>query len=194
MTNSEIMVRKEHLRNLPSLAVRLMALRPGTATGEAAVLEMLKGAVEAECEGCGIRVAGDDLARLAKPAGEASESPKVARLRLGYCGRSGCDAYYYRIQFRPVPSVDWGKVLDEGETEGEPAEAVVVPPEQASDRMRAAAMASVRRWAPRAAIAVVMIGGLLLVRHWRRGGTVPWIREPEKFQVEVPVPGPGSDR
>jgi hypothetical protein len=184
MANPSVMVRQEHLRNLPALAARLVSWRADSMKDEAAVVAALKQGVEAECELCGMRVGGEDLAGLAKAA-TGSESPKVARLRLGYCARQGCHSYYYKIRFHPMALVDWSKVL------GDVGDEVLAPPsgveaERPSDRLKSAALGSIRRLAPRIVLGVLVIGTLLLVRHWRRGGTVPWIREPEKFQVDVP--------
>ncbi|MBL9134787.1 MAG: hypothetical protein JNK85_02915 [Verrucomicrobiales bacterium] len=193
MANTSIMVRQEHLRNFPALAARLVGWRSDSLKDDAAWMAVLKDALEAECEVCGMRVTGEDLARLAKPVPNLPESPKVARLRLGYCARQGCDSYYYRLRFQPVSSVDWTVLLD---GTGDSAVAPTPPREveQPSDRLKAAAMDSVRRVLPRIAIGVLVIGALLFVRHWRRGGTVPLIREPEKFQVEVPPTGVSPNR
>lgn len=181
------MVRQEHLKSLPTLAGRMVSWYADSQKDAAALGTALKRAVEAECELCGLRVTGEELARLAKPAAELPDpdSPKVARLRLGYCARQGCNSYYYRLSFQPVPALDWTKVLDGvGDTSVTPDDSGAA--EQPSDRLKAAAMASVRRLAPRIILGVLVMAALLFVRHWRRGGTVPWIREPEKFQVDVP--------
>ncbi len=68
--------------------------------------------LRATCTGCGMTVTGAELNELMVASGEGAEhrlSPKLERLRLGYCPRNGCEARYFTLelakagQFEPTP-------------------------------------------------------------------------------------------
>jgi hypothetical protein len=75
---------------------------------DAAVLEeVLARHVVATCAECAIQVSGAELGLLAASGESSPADPRLARLRQGYCGRDGCESYYYRIQFVDHPKIDW---------------------------------------------------------------------------------------
>lgn len=215
MSSPSPLVRQEHIRSLGALAgilahaemptagpVPPAGENPAATSAPPPPVPRLRDAISAECVQCGIRLTGAELLALAE-AGEAGEvtgdaraasrppappNPKVARLRLGYCARSGCDSCYYRVTFEPRPGLDWTKLLPGAELEVTAA----APAEDPGNAERQAAFrSSVRRTVGKAALALGALVLLLVARHWYQGGTIPYLREPEKFDVQV-APTPGS--
>ena len=112
-------------------------------------------------------------------SGPKSTQAKAARLSQGYCGRRGCDSYYYRLMLSEDQDLDWNSVLaavDKGETH------------QVEDESLAAEstlMSCLRgRWTARTLAVLAVLLGLLVAWQWHRGGTIPWLREAERFQVD----------
>lgn len=71
--------------------------------------------LRATCTGCGMTVTGAELSELLVASGEDADrrlSPKLERLRLGYCPRNGCEARFFTLelakagQFEPKPVLD----------------------------------------------------------------------------------------
>src|ERR1043166_5212580 len=136
--------------------------------------------VHGECMQCGIRLTGTELLALQgpAPADEGQKSPKVARLRQGYCGRNKCESYYYNFVFEETPGINWRQLLAQGET---------VAQENSSEEVAAehAILATNRkRFFLRASLVTAAVAALLLARHLYRGGTIPFVREPEDFRVD----------
>lgn len=223
MSSPSPLVRQEHIRSLGALAgilahaemptagpVRPAGEKPPTTptppSPTSPPAPRLRDAISAQCVQCGIRLTGDELLALAEATEDAEgtraasrppapPNPKVARLRLGYCARSGCDSCYYRVTFEPRPGLDWTKLLPGAELEV----TTTAPAEDPGHAERQAAFrSSVRRTAGKAALALGVLIVLLVARHWYQGGTIPYLREPEKFDVEVaptPIPpGPPGPR
>src|SRR5512144_1325961 len=71
--------------------------------------------VSAECVGCQIQVSGEELFALSQPPSAEHATAKIGRLRLGQCARQGCDACYYRLEFRAHPPFVWHAVLARAE-------------------------------------------------------------------------------
>lgn len=179
MPGTSVHVRQEHLRSLPALAA-LLARAPAPAAE----------AVVAECVQCGFRLTGTELLALAPAAGDSAPPAapaKIDRLRRGYCARNGCDSSYYRLSFEPRPGIDWERLVPKGDLE-----VVEAPVEEAPEvaRRREEFRAGLRRLALRGGMALGALLLLLLARHWYLGGTIPYLREPEKFEVEVPTAPP----
>lgn len=136
--------------------------------------------ITAECVQCGMEISGVELLALAQAATEP-EHPKLKRLRLGDCARKGCNSYYYRFRFEPCSSLDWPILLPRIEQE------LQAPQKRPGD----SAVATPARgfWIPsfprRGWVALGLILLILFVRHWHRGGRIPFVREPENFRVDV---------
>lgn len=186
MTRAEAILRQESVGVLPSLAGILtrglvdLGLEPARA--EAAVRD----GVSAECVLCGMRVSGPELLALAtspaSPASPAAAAPKLDRLRLGYCARSGCDSHFYRVRLEPLDGVPWPRLMPEGRfSPEEPVEA----PDEAQQEREVRHRAGLRRLAVRSAASLGVLGLLLLARHVYLGGTIPYLREGERFRVDV---------
>jgi hypothetical protein len=136
-------------------------------------------AVTAECTRCGTVLEGQALMALAQAPGE-NPTPELRRLRLGDCVQPGCESYFYRLTFRRHPPLEWPAVLAEVES----IQAAKERPRPGGVTAAEAAKVLLRLGVTRrAAIAVGALLVLLLAWHWRMGGRIPWLREPEQFRV-----------
>jgi hypothetical protein len=134
-------------------------------------------ALSAECVQCGLRLTGPDLLRFG--AGDESGDARLERLRNGYCGRNGCECLFYRVTCGADPQIDWPKLIHPAHT--------ISDDEKASVQRRAARDASKTRWKKRAlrtALALAALAFVFILRQLWVGGTIPFIREPENFQVD----------
>lgn len=138
----------------------------------------------AECDVCGIPLTGQDLL-LAGDATGTEVGVKVKRLRLGFCARDGCESYFYRLSLRPVTGLDWKEVLAHIETLREARKQAMDA--EASAQKQADPMVKLKK-VRKIAIAIGLVLMLLLIRQWYVGGTIPFIREPEKFHVSTAAP------
>jgi hypothetical protein len=178
------------LPSLVSFANRLRErLREAVGADELATAALSR-AVQIACPQCGLELTTEDLNALAADdSGEATANAKVQRLRQGYCGRKGCNAFIYQFTFHPYPGVDWPAILGEARTRAsaggsEPA-AVTVAPAALPPGLR-------RQRLLRILIGVGIVLLLFLVRQWYySGGRIPFFREPRKFQA-APLPSSTS--
>ena len=131
----------------------------------------------AECLACGIQMTGEELLDLAIQANAGSS--KLKRLRMGYCARRTCDSRFYQLTCNPAPGVNWASIfaIKDGLT-SLPEELCEEPPVEVPSRKRGLLIGS--------AAGLVI---LLLSASWQlyTGGSIPFIRQPEKFQVD-PAP------
>ena len=173
----EPLTREEHIEKFGQLSLLLADVARTNDEARKAVCE----AVSAECIQCSINISGTELLELADP-GVQNPNAKVQRLRQGYCARQGCNAYFYRVKFLPHASVDWPNVLSplDAPKEGHQSNTV-----QAIEKVITSKRIQDREYMIRACIALSVLGFVLLAWHWYRGGSVPIIREPEKFKVDV---------
>jgi hypothetical protein len=157
----------------------------------APIEEVVRQCMRASCVQCGLQLGGDDLLRLCwapnEPSAENSAA-SLARLAQGYCGRNGCDSFYYDVRFAEHPDLNWARLLDEANQQvtGPAPEAGTVPPPVQ------------RRWFKDRrqrnfviyGIAVVVI--MLVVRYWITGESLPGFHKEQKFQLDpssVAIPG-----
>lgn len=194
------MVRQEHIEVLRSLAAHLWAAaNPTVGGGRAAEVEAaVRESVSAECVQCGIRLTGGELLVLGETKAEAGPSgSRLGRVQMGYCARNGCDSRFYRVTFEAREGVDWSAIVPSTEIESDRSqgEARSLAPEEPMVGAPAFRPGPGRRGWLKVGAACVLLGILLLARHWYRGGSVPILREPEDFQVEVvpSPPSPGAD-
>jgi hypothetical protein len=142
--------------------------------------QALSAALTVECVKCGIRVSGAELLAISAAADEANTSPKVKRMRLGYCARDTCEGLAYRIHFSDLPGFAWQAVYGLAETancsrrELAAAEAAAALAQKRQVR---------RRYLMRVAVALGALVLLFVLRQWYTGGRIPIVREPEKFHV-----------
>jgi len=183
MAETTAVARQLDLAGAAQFARNLARTLAETGAPAAAVRETLANLVEAQCVQCGIRLSADDLLALAD-TGEPDPAlaPKAARLRQGYCARSGCESYYYQITCRPGGGVDWNKVLAGVETAAQAQRSQAA--EDEAERAQAAKRTRRRRLAARVAIGVGIALVLLLIRQWATGGAIPLIRQPAKYTAD----------
>jgi hypothetical protein len=179
---SFLQIRREYLPDLPKFCGRLRTALPDSDPSGQTLRKAVEAALSAECVQCGMRVSGAELLALGEETIPAASGKKMNRLKLGYCARNGCDSLYYSLTFTAAAEIGWSKLLESAERVGEQqAEAEVLELENRN----AALWAQRRRAAGRLAIGLVILFLLLGFRHWHRGGTIPFIREPEYFEVDI---------
>jgi len=181
MLPESFLEREEHVQNLSRFSQRLAGALGQSTPGPDQLRPALRAAVSGECVQCGIRITGEELIELSQPAETAESNPKIARLRQGYCARNHCDSYYYRLTFRTHPDLDWTSLLSRADSVDE-AQPQPTPVEDATKK--ATPGTERRRIIGRVALALAVMALLLLVRQWYRGDRIPFIREPENFQVD----------
>jgi hypothetical protein len=140
----------------------------------------VEGALAGECVQCGLRLSGLDLLQFG--AGEDNGDPRLERLRIGYCGRNGCESLFYRVMCAAHPEIDWPKLIHPAHTISEE--------EKAGAQREVAKDAAKTRWKKRGLRLAIALGALLIlfvIRQIWVGGTIPFIREPEDFKVDRTV-------
>lgn len=166
--------RQEHLGQLPAFSARLgEAIRAAAAPDQtrAAVLQALRG----QCVGCAIPLSGEEILAIAEPG---PGNAKVERLRKGDCARQTCTSAFYLIRGAEHPGLDWPKLL--GAAEDAAQASVQAEQQRAQAKAKQARLGNLRRVGVGLAILVV----LLLGRQCYLGGSIPLLRQPEKFEVD----------
>lgn len=148
-----------------------VAAKPENEKLRPALIESLS----AECVQCAIRLTGADVLQFPN----LEEDARYERLRQGYCARSGCDARFYRVTCAPHPQVNWPALLS-------PAQALTDDRKADEFQSEVCAEKNLRRKRAlyRAAAAAGLLLIVILLRQIYVGGTIPFIREPEEFQVD----------
>lgn len=188
MTRIEPLIRKQYLQQLQPFCRHLAkSLAEKNLSAEQA-REVWRDAVSGQCARCGIQISGEELQAISQPPSLESASAKTGRLRLGDCARQGCDSAYYSLRFEPSFAVDWAQILDDVDHPQQVQPAREGP-------IRAWEWLKLVLWRSKTArhifLGLLVIAGLLLVRQWYIGGSIPWIREPERFYGE-PWPPTGK--
>jgi hypothetical protein len=139
-------------------------------------------ALSGECVQCGIRLTGWEVLQFGE---EVSTDARVERLRSGYCARNGCESLFYRVTCAAHPEIDWPALLSPTHalTDDERAAVEAMGRKKARLKLRNKALL-------RAGIAVAALLIVFVVRQIWVGGTIPFIREPENFQVDREVAQP----
>lgn len=135
--------------------------------------------LEGECLACGIRTTGEEILALGVEA--SASAPKVERLRMGYCARRTCDSRFYQLTCKPAAGIDWSPIFAIKEGYISAPEVVEQDEAQAGD----ADLSPKNR---RAIFAIAAVGAVLLMMvGWQlyAGGSIPFLREAEKFQVDT---------
>jgi hypothetical protein len=185
--------RSVHLSELGSLCRAVLQLRRADLGNRESCLAALRSALLVECVECGIRLSEPEMLDVAESGQTVRGNSRTRRLQKGYCARTGCHSYFYRVQILSEAGIAWNALdavreagpspsaheLDRGENDSEPQETSRRP---------------YFRVAARIALAVALLLVLFAVRQWYTGGTIPLLREPRTFEV-VPdsVGEPGDD-
>lgn len=182
MPHSEPIVREEPLSGLPQFCLNLAQTLKRTVPDDDRRVALVRASLSGECVLCSQSVSGEELLEVGLSEGTAEPAnPKIARLRQGYCARNGCDSRFYRLTFRRHPDLDWAQALSQPVTvEPEPTEEEMAAEEEARMRRRAQR----RKLASRVGIALGVLCVFYVLRQWYVGGTIPFLREPEKFQTD----------
>lgn len=179
-TTSDCLTREEQIKGLidftSDLAAAVRHQKKGDAQAALAASEM----ISAECTVCKLQISGPELFKVGEPPEAPEASGPVKRLRLGYCAHAGCESYAYRILFRNGAGMDWSAVTAHM---AELAAARKIATTVGSEEGRRKLLAARWKLAGRIALGVGAILVVLAIRQWYFGGTIPLIREPEKFQV-----------
>ena len=182
MPNFEPIIRQEQLHGLPHFCVNLAEALKRIVPDDARRTTLVRTSLSGECVLCGLSVNGEELLevgaseRAAEPA-----NPKIARLRQGYCARNGCDSRFYRLTFYQHPELDWSQAFTQSETVQEEQRE-----EAKAEVAEARALKRAQRWklAGRVGLGLVLLCVLYMIRQWYTGGTIPILREPEKFRTD----------
>jgi hypothetical protein len=139
-------------------------------------------ALSAECVQCGIRLSGSELLKFEE---ESSDDARVERLRVGYCARNGCESLFYRVTCAPHPEIKWPALLN-------PAHELTAEEKAAADSLaKKRALAKLRnKTLVRVGIAIAALLIVFAIRQIYIGGAIPFIREPEDFQVDHGITQP----
>lgn len=168
---------------LRELAGALCSALQQAAVADEQRVELLDEHVTATCQGCGRTLSGLDWLRVSAvkmPATVGEES--LERLVQGYCANRHCDASYYRVTFKPHPSVVWP--ADVPLTASQPVAATLdssIAEQLAANR--AEKWQQRRRTLARLGVLVFLLGLVLLLQRWRTGGRIPILREPRQFHA-----------
>ncbi|MBM3878779.1 MAG: hypothetical protein FJ387_03530 [Verrucomicrobia bacterium] len=185
-----------HTTTLATLQPRLLAALGQSGFTAAELTEFFARRVSATCVQCGLRLTGEELSQVALASdADALADPKLARVRQGYCGRNGCDSYFYELAIERHHRVSWDAVLRAltapATAEREPA---VAEDTAAATAARAEAR---RKRLIRIGVGVGVLLVLLLVRHVMFGGRIPLLQSKPEYRVNpesvsqaefVPVP------
>jgi hypothetical protein len=178
-----MLVRQQSIHGLPAFlrAMFLAAEKSGPAAAN--LVDVLAQAMQAKCVQCDMRIEGGEL-RTLSVLPHLDANAKLIRLLQGYCARNGCDSYYYHLMLSDRPGIDWHKLVALAE-----CNLVGPEPEVESDedlaRDPGIGWRTYRLWASWTALGIVGVFLLLLMRQFYLGGTIPFIREPENFEVDT---------
>jgi hypothetical protein len=101
-TSADVLHRQIHLLQLTAALQRLAAVQPQRESAPALPGHRWE-RLGASCIQCGITLTPQELACLAQNTGpgDSPDSPRVERIRKGYCARRACDSYYYDLAATP---------------------------------------------------------------------------------------------
>lgn len=173
---------------LPGLYTALGRALAEAGEGAPRIHQLLAESVRVRCVGCDIAVTPAELESLALAPEAGGGSPRLERLRLGYCARNGCDSRFYVVG-ADTGMVAWPGVLRRTrELLGTPVEA-----EPKADAGAPPAPPSFRQQWRRVQLAAVggLVGLVLLVWWWRSGARVPGLSPSAREFTVVPSDGAG---
>ncbi|NLH71897.1 MAG: hypothetical protein GX456_02455 [Verrucomicrobia bacterium] len=145
------------------------------------ISDVFKNYVVAECLQCGTRVTGDELARLALGNQlQPDADQKLSRLKTGYCARSQCESYYYRLILTEHPKVDWTELARSL------AHTAAAPTTTPAPDKHAGTLAP---WlqhpqARRVLAGIAILLALLVARHFMTGGRLPFVHKKPVYVVD----------
>jgi hypothetical protein len=169
------LLRSEKFTHLADLCPAITsALKTHTKSSED-IFVAYRNCVSLECSECHTVVSGEELYLLGQPAEGAETTTDRRRLRLGFCPNVHCKSFDCFITFKPDPAHDWAAHLHR-------ADRLVRDLEDfRAGRGKHWRTALIRP----ALIAAFGLMVIFLAHQLYFGGRIPWLREPEKFQVDI---------
>jgi hypothetical protein len=178
---------KAPIAALPQLYSALINLPGRLGFGEAKWERLCAEYAEAECELCGIKITGTDLARFAEsPAKDQLDDPRLQRLFLHYCARNTCDCRYYRFIFKPHPEIDWAETriaLQDSLS--------LLPGEEPRPARFTFDKHSLLQFTVTAVAALLAVFLLILLHHSIYGGRIPLFQKPHIYKTNPSLAGLG---
>jgi hypothetical protein len=167
--------RRLHSSQLPGLIAGLQQAlaRQGVAPDNSAAL--MAASVSARCVACGIESRGDELLQLVVADPAAPPSPKLERLRQGYCARTGCNSYFVNLSLQPSAEADWGRLLAEAESS---------PASHGGESAAARPARWPRQKLIRIAVGIALVLVAIIIRQLVTHRPIPFIYEPERFKAD----------
>ena len=166
-----------HIQQIGPLYTGLAAALSEAGFSGSQLNEIFSRRIRGECVQCGIRITGDDMARVALAEDKTDMlDSRLDRLRQGYCARNGCNSYYYRFQFDDYPDLDWTNIREKAGHLAVAAQATLKKETSAT---------TIRNWILiRLAVGLGVVLILLLFWHIRYYGYVPVLQKPHKYTVD----------
>lgn len=135
--------------------------------------------VVVECIACGIRLPAAELEAIAWGEAASEADHKLARIRQGYCARSGCACRFYRFRATGMFELDWPALFRQARElarSADEAPEAEEPEERAGRRFRL----NRRGWVLLAVLGVLLVAASL---RWREH--IPGLRPAEpKYQLD----------
>jgi hypothetical protein len=164
--------------NLGALHLSLAANLSKAGLSNEQINSVLSTHVTAECIACRLKLSGEDLGLLAVSQDQPDpKNSKLARVRLGYCGRDGCKARLYHVLFAEHESVDWKAILAAAEKNGPPQATPETPVVPVPSKPHASKLAF------RIGLAVAAFLALIYVVRLYTGGRIPLIQPKHTYAI-----------
>lgn len=139
--------------------------------------------IRAVCVGCGLEISGAELGELDVPSNEERDralSPKLERLRLGYCPRAGCEARFFNLEVTAPGRFDRGLVLSRvrdllaGKTSSSWTQTPVISPATRKATQRLAAITL-----------ITLVAAFVVYRlTFYRSQPIPFVQPKSPFTIE----------
>jgi hypothetical protein len=141
-------------------------------------LQKILSRVQAQCTLCGFAVTGEQIGSWAVLDPETRpEDPVLDRLRLGYCGRVGCDSWYYVLRAEPCDGINWADNFAKAQRTERPKHrswsilTLLLPRFQA------------RTWGS-IALGLAVILSCLVIRYRSQGGRIPLLEPKHEYRLK----------
>ena len=104
------------LEDLPASHTALAKALGEVGIGGDRAHQLFETTISASCIGCELKITGTELGQISMAGGNSPTTKnKLDRLRLGYCGRMGCDSKFYQLRCLPADGINPQALLDRAE-------------------------------------------------------------------------------
>jgi hypothetical protein len=170
-------------QDLAELYRTLAKLLAQTGLSAARLNEVLTHHVIVQCSVCGEKLTAEKLEAWAVLDPEtAPPDPSLARLRLGYCAKVGCESWRYNLEVTDCPGVDWSQLLPKI-----PVKSTSTAKPSASRNWFALMPRFDTKTSIRLGVALAVLLALLFIRYRSNGGRIPLL-EPKHNYLLSPNP------